>query len=537
MKRFILWSFFILVLVSSLALTGCDWNDDDTDNDTATITGVVQASYLKGVNVCVNDECAITDDEGKFTLKDVEIPTTIVLKIGDKVLGTKAVNKNNAHNILITPMVLANDNKTLANYIGALLHSIGGCAISADKCDLSKVKELKIGNDNTASKDNIVEIVKETLAKSDNVSYQYKEGDNGSFTTGIVDKNSAQFYGQATDNGTVNLDNASFLGVSDENKTLSAKYDKKNDNLYINGIKLHLKSIYQNVVFKDDNGSIYFISPNIMIYPYEDVINDEDHASVLFRNYGNSATYENMQEGDYSILSVGTNGIVKAGTAKITKTNNLKGQWTFNSIDKTIIDTDNGTWELSSDLKRVVVTYGDGSQDNSSIFLKPSYTENDRSGFLVLPDTMTNNTDRILILQDVDAVNRNNVHNNIILGLLKKALTADEIIGTYYSYRAKGEDLDIECYGKTTISNQNGKLKFNYQDEWCSDDADLDSISGDIQLNPKIGNSNTELTGFAFVKTGQEGYNILTINSGDIIFYGSGTDNVADASTFLIGTP
>jgi len=67
------------------------------------------------------------------------------------------------------------------------------------------------------------------------------------------------------------------------------------------------------------------------------------------------------------------------------------------------------------------------------------------------------------------------------IGLERKKLTSEDVVGTYLNHYYNDEN-DIECVGKLTIQEENGKITYNYDETWCSDGQPEDD-KGVILLN------------------------------------------------------
>ncbi len=121
-KTVVLLSMFVIFL--SFVLYGCG-GSSTTSTSTTSLTGTVQASSVEGAKICVKgtNECVKSKKDGSFTIKVNSIPVTLEVKAGDVVLGSVEANSNT---VSINPLVLANDNISLAEKIGAVIHSIAG---------------------------------------------------------------------------------------------------------------------------------------------------------------------------------------------------------------------------------------------------------------------------------------------------------------------------------------------------------------------------------------------------------------------------
>ena len=148
-----------------------------------TVSGAVQSSLVKGAEVCVNgtDNCAITNDNGTFTLKVPKLPVTLEVKVGNLPIGT--VDANSTY-VPVNPLTLTNGDLALAPVVRAVIHALAGdTSGNATVIDLSKVK-IKVSTDKP-----LVEIL-----KSSNQTVDIPvETDNGSLNVtlsgGVVEVN------------------------------------------------------------------------------------------------------------------------------------------------------------------------------------------------------------------------------------------------------------------------------------------------------------------------------------------------------------
>ena len=128
------------------------------------VSGVFEASYLKGVKVCdEKGHCAITDENGKFTLNGINPPVHLNFSIAGVKIASYTASKSS---FKVTPKILAEGNIKVASYIGATLHKIAGCEMDSLHCDMSKIKKIKIDNTNA---DNLVEALKEKINNNEDI--------------------------------------------------------------------------------------------------------------------------------------------------------------------------------------------------------------------------------------------------------------------------------------------------------------------------------------------------------------------------------
>ncbi len=155
--RFILFLFLIF-------LCSCGGGSTSGGEAANTVSGSVQASYINGVRICVddtvgtqNENCATTSRQGNFTLNNATGKNLALLidtvRIGT-IPDTQVVN-----GITITPALLSQGEATKARNITALFHQAGK-ALEGETYDLSNMKKTDINeNDMNAflagTKDNL----------------------------------------------------------------------------------------------------------------------------------------------------------------------------------------------------------------------------------------------------------------------------------------------------------------------------------------------------------------------------------------------
>ena len=113
-----------LLLIATIAVfAGCGGGGSSSSVSQKNLTGNVEASKVAGVKVCVSgtDNCNVTDEDGKFTLKVSNLPVALEIKIDKLSLGTVTADSNF---VPINPLTLAGGNSTIAERIGAFIHSL-----------------------------------------------------------------------------------------------------------------------------------------------------------------------------------------------------------------------------------------------------------------------------------------------------------------------------------------------------------------------------------------------------------------------------
>jgi hypothetical protein len=233
-----------------------------TSKEIKTITGSVEASYLKNVKVCVKDSsvCDITDNRGKFELP-VSYPANLELFINNYKLGEVEAN---SQNVQITPGMLADGNATLAGYLGTFLHYASGAGIDASVCDMNNIKNIEIN----ASGDDLVSKIK-TYVKNHQV-LQFKT-ENKEINISLKD---VDYY--VTNNPLKSgLTTVEYEGAATVGDFAKFEFNFGNDVVnykfagnYLDSLSMKRRfvNIYNNMFFVGKNTSeFYFITRGVMV--------------------------------------------------------------------------------------------------------------------------------------------------------------------------------------------------------------------------------------------------------------------------------
>ena len=433
-------------VAASLLLMGCGGGGGSSSSN---VTGTVEASYLKGINVCVRgtDNCVRTDANGAFTLNGVSAPVELELKIGNSVLADLNVSSNSYR---ITPAVLGENNSTVASYIGAMLHGIAGCDLTSNSCDFSNITNVDVNNSSNLA---IINEVKQILEQNSSAVINI----NVDGSTVPISEANATLY--TTLNPTMSgVSNYNFNGAARAGDYTTFTYNSENStityhikgNVYgdKNGTR-EIENLYGNVFFKDkDKDNIfYFFSGSLGVAVIPDV--NESNASQTALVVGMQQPDKNLTAADldliankrFNYMEFDTDGSIYFGLIDINSTNtaDLNGTWTDYG------DGSNGRWEVNGSHLDVF----DSNGKIANIIIRAGTS---RAGIVV-----------------------DNVDGGFGIGIEAKPLTINDLKGTYYYF-------DGECYGKVTV-DENG---FDYQDEYCMNNNDMDSGSGTLVLNPSI---------------------------------------------------
>ena len=140
------------------ALAGCGGGGGGGNNNTSSssatdvITTQVVASYVKGAKVCVEgtNKCAITNSVGVAAIPGVVPPVKLEISLGEVPLGDVQVENSTE---VITPADIAGGDKTVAQLIEDIIHSLG--KENGETVDVSHLK-AKVEKP-------LVELVKEAI--------------------------------------------------------------------------------------------------------------------------------------------------------------------------------------------------------------------------------------------------------------------------------------------------------------------------------------------------------------------------------------
>ncbi len=443
---------------SAAFIIGCGGGGSSSSSSSAQVSGTVEASKLAGVKVCVKNttNCVTTDSNGKFTI-NAAAPVDLELKIGDQVLGDITANSNT---MTITPRVLADGNVTLASYIGATLHMMAGCDMTAQTCDFSGVSSVDIEDGNgttlidkikTACLDGKVQInVNGTLKEVNSTIVSMYESANPDMVSASV-----------TYSGAANAGDFATFTFDPETNTLNYHvtgpvFGDKNGTL-------QMQNVYENVFYKDQYNNFYFFSQSMGVA----MITFDDGTTTFVTGLQTPYTLDTslITNKTFNIVSIDTNGI-GFDVIEINGSNDTNGTW------RSVVSDDNGTWV--KDGKHLVANDSAGSFIGN-IIIRPPVVEGGRAGIIV------------------------DENGGFALGVEAKPLEADEINGRYYYYDEGG---DYMCYGYVDVNG----TSYTFKDTYCSD-GEPEEGSGALVLNPSIDpdqnastDNNITLNGFARLK-------------------------------------
>ncbi len=239
-------------------LIGCGGGSGGS-SEVQKVQGSVQASVLKGVKVCLKgtNVCDITDSNGKFSL-DTTYPANLEISVGDTKLGDVEVTENTD----ITPALLADNNVTLAAYLGSLLHKAGGCSVTSSYCDLSKVKSFDLN----ASGDTLVDMINKAV--KDGKLYAKVDGKDVNVTLSDVDAYVTanpiiSGRGEITYQGAMTL--GDYAEFTFDLKDDVVDYQIKGNVLGKISSKSKVYNMYNNMLFVNNDGSnFYYLTAGVM---------------------------------------------------------------------------------------------------------------------------------------------------------------------------------------------------------------------------------------------------------------------------------
>ncbi|WP_457561569.1 hypothetical protein [Caminibacter pacificus] len=243
----------------SAFLIGCGGGSGSGASEPQKVEGSVKASVLKGVKVCVKDTniCSVTDSNGRFSL-DTTYPANLEISVGDTKLGDVEVTGNTD----ITPALLADNNVTLAAYLGSLLHKAGGCSVTSYYCDLSKVKSFDLN----ASGDTLVDMINKAVKNGE--LYAKVDGKEVNVTLSDVDAYVTanpiiSGRGEITYQGAMTL--GDYAEFTFDLKDDVVNYQIKGNVLGKTSSKTKIYNMYNNLLYvNSDASNFYYLTSGVM---------------------------------------------------------------------------------------------------------------------------------------------------------------------------------------------------------------------------------------------------------------------------------
>jgi len=448
--------------VAAMILVGCGGGGGSS----ASVSGTVEASYLAGVKVCAKgtDKCTVTDSNGKFTL-GVSAPVELEIRVGNSVVGHVNVDSSN---VKVTPAVLANNNPTVAAYLGTMLHIMGGCKITDNKCNLGNVSSVDI--DPTKDKP-LVEELTEAVEQNSEGNISIKVNNEGKVVTNenvtlyqninplMVGMNEVYYHGVASGEGFLQFKiDPEMLKLAYTVYDLAGNIEEKGEEQLIN--------VYKNVFFKfkGESDSGMFVSGGLAVGYY--IENNKVYYQIGLQYRDKNLTAKDVKlfaNKTYNSLYFDTDGTIEFDIVDLNNTNpqDLNGTWS--SLDG------NGTWVVEE--SHIKFFENDGSVAAIGFF-RPGVSR--------------------------AAIVYGDMEGGYGVGLEAKPLTPEELKGTFYY---SDNENDVQCFGQVTVDGTN----FNYEDEICTDN-EPESGSGTLVLNPNvnINGTNVTLNGMAQVEGANE---------------------------------
>jgi hypothetical protein len=465
-------------------LSGCGGSGGgDGSASTQAVRGTVQASILKGVNVCVKDtdKCDVTDKTGAYEIQGVTLPVNLVLKVGESLVGAVAAKSTQFD---ITPKVLAAGDEKVAARIGSVLHKIGTPA-GGEVVDLSAVKEVA---NVTGS---LVDEIKKDVKNGEETKLKVitKEGKVKDHT--VTSQDDKKY---ALDNPGMVAERISYKGGISDGKAVAFTFDPEKDTVeyQIGAMKgtLEIQNLYKNFVYKDKKNNKYFFSGSVAAGAVDDSLvvgiqtfgKNDPKVDV----YGKEFALALMNDDEDDEVTLCQAFFFKKGDQRV-------------ALECSDDYSAEFTWTEEAD--NVIKFQGDGK--TGMLYLRASADADGRSSLV------------------------GNLQDYVIMGAEAKPITDAELNGASFVYYAAGEDNDKEwyCYGDATVKG----TKLEHKDAYCSD-GDTGSGSATLTLNPVY--NGQELNGF--VKVTEEdgevsfgmfdpsnGYFIMIPMNGDEIVVGS----------------
>jgi len=480
-----------------LSMTGCGSNGNSASS--SSISGSVQASILQGVSVCIKgtNECAVTDNTGKYTISGYAPPQVLEVKIGNSVVGE--VNATSS-SLDITPKVLADNNTTLAANIGAMLHKIGGCTIAAANCDLSAINSVDI---NASSTKSLVKELADEIGGSGTITL-HVDGNDENITSSDVTEYEVEHPEMVSAK-------VAFSGAASVGDFATFSYDKDANTLSydINGSVFgaqsgdqNLTNLFENVFFKDASGNFYFFSGALGVaqIPMSDgnvsyvvglqMPHDQIDTSLIVNKRFNYIDFPSTGNPEFSILDINA-----------TSSTDTNGTWTD------VLNDVNGTWMLDGTHIDVLETNG---TKFANVTIRPASDINGKAGIIV-----------------------DNISGGFGMGIEAKPATISDVTGTY-SYFSQGLDATSpwSCYGTNIVTDNNdgnnSTATYTYTDSQCSIPGDASNGSATFILNPTVDiNSSLSITLNGIAQISSTEYVFIDNTSG---YYVSMDMNASDPS-------
>ncbi len=444
-------------VVLSTLLIGCGGGGGTTSSSasTSTLSGAIKASNLKGIKVCVTNKniCATTDDNGNFKLEGAEKGSEVELKIGDSILGKIVLDEDNK---TITPELLADNNSTLAAYVGTFLHLVANCEMNSQICDFSNISNVDIDNTTTLT---LLEELKKAYENNSTLINFTVDGN----TKTLSDANVTLY--QNTNPQMVNSNEFKFSGAASAGDFATFIFDKENLKLtyQIDGNVFssqsgsrNLVNLFGNVFFKDkaNDGIFYFISQSLGVASIP-LANGEEAFIVGLQTPPKDITSTSLSlyvNKTYNYMEFTGDGVIRFDRININRAseNDLNGTWTT-------LNGGSGRWIVNGNH----IEFYDGSDKVANIILKPGIS---RNGIIV------------------DLIGNTPSDRGFGIGIEAKPLKESELKGTFYYNNSVLRDEGEECYGKAIIDG----TQISYEDSWCEDSDDKDQGVATLELNPTI---------------------------------------------------
>ncbi len=461
---------YSLSVAAAFVLIGCGGGGSSS---TSSVTGTVEASYLAGVKVCVKgtDTCAVTDANGKFTL-NVAPPVQLEIKVGETVLGD--VDANSA-SVTVTPATLTDNNVTAAAYLGAMLHVMAGCSITAQDCNLDNIQEVDIDpTKNLPLVDELMEKVVKGI-----VPVKIVESDGTQEDVNVTEANATVY--MCAHHRMVGETKLAYHGIASGEGYLTFEIDPETMEItyHINKFDGTVESgseklinLYENTFFKfeGESNSGMFVSESMAVG-----YNVDSATGTVTYQVGLQYPDKNLTATDISLIAnktfnavdFDTNGSLYFSVVDINSSNvaDLNGTWSSYESNGTY----SGTWAVNGDH----IEFKDSDGNIAAVaFLKPGVNR------------------AALVYASKDGT--------FGIGVEAKPLSESEL-KTTFNYEDVSKDANgkmVTCFGKVTVEGTN----FSYKDDFCSDN-EPENGSGTLVLNPSVDINGTtvKLNGMAQV--------------------------------------
>ena len=474
---------------------------DSSSPTVSSISGSVEASKIVGASVCIagTSNCATTDSSGNFTITGFAPPQTLEIKVGDSTIGTVSASQSS---ITVTPKLLADNNATLAPYIGILLHKAGGCAISASSCNLSNITSLDV---NTSDNKPLVQEIAELLTTTSPTTLTIKvNGNDENITSSDLTQYQVAYPEMVSDSisfsGTASV--GDFAVFSFDRSTNTLNYNVNGNVFGSQSGSENLTNVYGNIFFTDTNNNFYFFSGSMGVALIDTNNTLTPKAFVIGMQTPPSIDTSLIVNKSFNYLEFDTNGNPSFSRIEINASNSTDTNGTWSTVDETNTTT-TGVWNVNG--THLDVFDSNNTKIGNAVIRPSSDSNNGRAGFIL----------------DITG-------GGFGIGIEATPLSPSELSGTFYYLDKDLTSINDTCYGTASLSNDGTSVSFTFADQYCTSNSTPESGSGTLTLNPSVtglpfnldGLVQIDSTTYAFIDP-VSGYFVAIDTSGPSITIGS----------------